>query len=121
MLKPPKSMFPNSITLIKLIPKQDDLYNDDYEEIRTVINNVRFDLRTIYSGSNNDRQIVANATVIFMSPYSTPWIELDDSYVGSKIIFNDKRYTDKRYTITTVNRDMEPFNGNIYQYKVGVI
>lgn len=121
MLKPPKSMFPNSITLIKQLPKQDDPYNDDYEEVRTKIDNVRFDLRTIYSGSNNDRQIVANATVIFMSPYSTPWIELDDSYVGSKIIFNDKRYTDKRYTITTVNRDMEPFNGNIYQYKVGVI
>ena len=109
-------MFPNSITLIKLIPKQDDPYNDDYEEIRTKIDNVRFDLRTIYSGSNNDRQIVANATVIFMSPYSTPWIELDDSYVGSKIRFNAKEYT-----ITTVNRDMEPFNGNIYQYKVGVI
>ena len=116
MLTPPKSMFPNSITLIKLIPKQDDPYNDDYEEIRTVINNVRFDLRTIYSGSNNDRQIVANATVVFMLPYTDPWIELDDSYIGSKIIFNDKEYT-----ITTVNRDMEPFNGNIYQYKVGVI
>ena len=109
-------MFPNSITLIKLIPKQDDPYNDDYEEIRTEINGVRFDLRTIYSGSNNDRQIVANATVIFMPPYSTPWIELNDSYVGSKIIFNDKEYT-----ITTVNRDMEPFSGEIYQYKVGVI
>lgn len=116
MLKPPKSMFPNSITLVKQIPKQDDPYNDDYEEIRTDINGVRFDLRTIYSGSNNDRQIVANATVIFMSPYSTPWTKLDDSYIGSKIIFNDKEYT-----ITTVNRDMEPFNGNIYQYKVGVI
>ena len=109
-------MFPNSITLIKLIPKRDDPYDEDYEEIRTEINNVRFDLRTVYSGSNNDRQIVANATVIFMPPYSTPWIELNDSYVGSKIMFNDKKYT-----ITTVNRDMEPFNGNIYQYKVGVI
>ena len=109
-------MFPNSITLIKQIPKQDDPYNDDYEEVRTEINGVRFDLRTIYSGSNNDRQIVANATVIFMSPYSTPWIELNDSYVGSKIIFNAKEYT-----ITTVNRDMEPFSGEIYQYKVGVI
>lgn len=116
MLKPPKSMFPNSITLIKLIPKQDDPYNDDYEKISTDINNVRFDLRTIYSGSNNDRQIVANATVIFMLPYTDPWIELDDSYIGSKIRFNNKKYT-----ITTVNRDMEPFNGNIYQYKVGVI
>lgn len=116
MLKPPKSMFPNSITLIKLIPKQDDPYNDDYEEISTDINNVRFDLRTVYSGSNNDRQIVANATVIFMLPYTDPWIELDDSYIGSKISFNNKKYT-----ITTVNRDMEPFNGNIYQYKVGVI
>ena len=109
-------MFPNSITLIKLIPKRDDPYDDDHEEIRTDINNVRFDLRTIYSGSNNDRQIVANATVILMPPYSTPWIELNDSYVGSKIIFNDKEYT-----ITTVNRDMEPFSRKVYQYKLGVI
>ena len=44
MLKPPKSMFPNSITLGKRIPKRDDPYDDDYEEIRTEINNVRFDL-----------------------------------------------------------------------------
>lgn len=109
-------MFPNSITLIKLIPKRDDPYDEDYEKICTNINNVRFDLRTIYSGSNNDRQIVANATVIFMPPYTDPWIELDDSYVGSKIIFNDKEYT-----ITTVNRDIEPFNRKVYQYKLGVI
>lgn len=109
-------MFPNSITLIKRIPKRDDPYDDDYEEISTDINNVRFDLRTVYSGSNNDRQIVANATVILMPPYSTPWIELNDSYVGSKIIFNDKEYT-----ITTVNRDMEPFSRKVYQYKLGVI
>ena len=109
-------MFPNSITLSKRIPKRDDPYDDDYEEIRTAINNVRFDLRTVYSGSNNDRQIVANATVIFMPPYTDPWIELDDSYIGSKIIFNDKEYT-----ITTVNRDMEPFSRKVYQYKLGVI
>ena len=102
--------------MIKLIPKRDYPYNDDYEKISTDINNVRFDLRTVYSGSNNDRQIVANATVIFMSPYSTPWIELDDSYVGSKIRFNAKEYT-----ITTVNRDMEPFSRKVYQYKLGVI
>lgn len=109
-------MFPNSITLIKQIPKRDDPYDDDYEEIRTVINNVRFDLRTVYSGSNNDRQIVANATVIFMPPYTDPWIELDDSYIGSKISFNDKEYT-----ITTINRDIEPFSRKVYQYKLGVI
>ena len=109
-------MFPNSITLIKRIPKRDDPYDDDYEEIRTDINNVRFDLRTVYSGSNNDRQIVANATVIFMPPYTDPWIELDDSYIGSKISFNDKKYT-----ITTINRDIEPFSRKVYQYKLGVI
>lgn len=116
MLKPPKSMFPNSITLIKLIPKRDDPYDDDHEEICTDINNVRFDLRTVYSGSNNDRQIVANATVIFMPPYTNPWIKLDDSYIGSKIRFNAKEYT-----ITTINRDIEPFSRKVYQYKLGVI
>lgn len=116
MLKPPKAMFPNDITLIKRIPTHDDPYDDSYEEVKTLIHHVRFNLRTVYSGTNNDRQIVANATVIFMPPYTDPFIKLDDSYIGSKIIFNDKEYT-----ITTVNRDMEPFNGEIYQYKVGVI
>ena len=51
-----------------------------------------------------------------MSPYTDPWIELDESYIGSKIRFNDKEYT-----ITTINRDMEPFSRKVYQYKLGVI
>lgn len=116
MLKPPKSMFPNSIVLDRLKAKTNNPFEDDYEHVKTKINHVRFDLRTIYSGTNNDRQIVANATVIFMPSYSQPWPKLDDSYIGSKIIFDGKEYT-----ITTVNRDMEPFSGEIYQYKVGVI
>ena len=116
MLKPPKSMFPNSIILDQLKAKTNNPFEDDYQHVKTKIDHVRFDLRTVYSGTNNDRQIVANATVIFMPPYTRPWVELDDSYIGSKIIFNDKEYT-----ITTVNRDIEPFNRKVYQYKVGVI
>lgn len=116
MIRPPKAMFPNSITLIKLIPKQDDPYNDDYEEIRTVINNVRFDLRTIYSGSNNDRQIVANATIVVMSTYSKPFYEFTEANVGDKVSFNGHDYT-----ITTINRDIEPFSNEVYQYRLWVI
>lgn len=109
-------MFQDTVTLKKMVTDPDDPYGEKKVAEKAEIQNCRFSLRTVYSGTNNDRQVVANATVIFMPPYTDPWIELDDSYIGSKISFNDKEYT-----ITTINRDIEPFSRKVYQYKLGVI
>ena len=51
-----------------------------------------------------------------MSTYTTPFIDFDPSYQGAKIVFNGREYT-----ITTINRDIEPFSRKVYQYKLGVI
>lgn len=109
-------MFPDTITL--KMQKTDD--SDPYGEKNTYdtvkIENCRVTLRTVYSGTNNDRQVVANATITFMSTYSKPFYDFSEKNQGDKIIFNGHEYT-----ITSVNRDIEPFSSKVYQYKLGVI
>lgn len=116
MLRPPKTMFQDTVTLKKMVTDPDDPYGEKEVAEETEIQNCRFTLRTVYSGTNNDRQVVANASIVLMSTYTTPFIDFDDSYQGSKIIFNNREYT-----ITTINRDTEPFSRKVYQYKLGVI
>ena len=116
MLRPPKTMFQDTVTLKKMVTDTDDPYGEKEVAEETEIQNCRFTLRTVYSGTNNDRQVVSNASIVMMSTYTTPFIDFDDSYQGSKIIFNSREYT-----ITTINRDIEPFSRKVYQYKLGVI
>lgn len=116
MLRPPKTMFQDTVTLKKEVIDTDDPYGEKVVAETTKINNCRFTLRTVYSGTNNDRQVVSNASIVMMSTYTTPFIDFDPSYQGAKIVFNGREYT-----ITTINRDIEPFSKSVYQYKLGVI
>lgn len=109
-------MFQDTVTLEKMVTDHDDPYGEKVVAEKIEIKNCRFTLRTVYSGTNNDRQVVANASIVMMSTYTTPFVDFDDSYQGSKIIFNGREYT-----ITTINRDIEPFSRKVYQYKLGVI
>ena len=116
MLRPPKTMFQDTVTLKKLVTNPDDPYDDKKVAEKTEIKNCRFTLRTVYSGTNDNRQLVSNASIVMMSTYTTPFIDFDDSYQGAIIDFNNREYT-----ITTINRDIEPFSRKVYQYKLGVI
>ena len=122
MLKPPKTMFQDTVKLISSIDNGDtsnsnlDVYGENKPITEININNCRFILRTVYSGSNNDRQVVSNATVVFMNGYTEPFYDFSDKNQGDKLVFNGKEYT-----ITSINRDIEPFTSLVYQYKVGVI
>lgn len=113
MLRPPKSMFQDTIVLQHT---EVNSYGEVAKVTKTTINNVRVSLRTVYTGSNNNRQIVANATIVVMSTYSEPFYEFTEQNQGWKVIFNKHEYT-----ITTINRDIEPFSQEVYQYKLGVI
>lgn len=109
-------MFQDTVTLKKEVTDPDDPYGEKTVAETTEIQNCRFSLRTVYSGTNNDRQVVANASIVIMSTYTTPWTDLDDSWQGSKVEFNGRDYT-----ITTINRDIEPFSKAVYQYRLWVI
>lgn len=120
MIRPPKAMFQDTITLKHLEVDKSNPENNPYGEPETVskteIKNVRFSLRTVYSGTNNDRQVVANATIVVMSEYSEPFYEFTEQNQGDKINFSGHDYT-----IKTINRDIEPFSNEVYQYRLWVI
>lgn len=116
MLRPPKSMFQDTIDLIHTEINENDPYGEGGKVTKNTINNVRFSLRTVYSGSNNDREVIANATIVVMPTYSEPFYEFTEKNQGDKVIFNGHEYT-----IKTINRDIEPFSQEVYQYKLGVI
>ena len=116
MLRPPKSMFQDTIILGHLEIDESDPYGEDQTVTKAEIKNVRFSLRTVYSGINNDRKVVANATIVVMSEYSDPFYEFTEQNLGDKVSFNGHDYT-----ITTINRDIEPFSNEVYQYRLWVI
>lgn len=116
MIRPPKAMFQDTITLKHLEVDKSDPYGESETVTQTEIKNVRFSLRTVYSGTNNDRQVVANATIVVMSTYSEPFYEFTEQNQGDKVSFNGHDYT-----ITTINRDIEPFSNEVYQYRLWVI
>ena len=116
MLKPPKSMCNQSIIIKRKI--EDDLYNeatyDDGIEIKKCV----VHLRTIYSGTNNDRQIVANGTVMLYQDISEPFISLSKQDIENKAKII---YEGQEYTLTNINEDYEPFSNKLYQYKLTMI
>lgn len=109
-------MFQDTVTLKKMVTDPDDPYDDKKVAEKTEIQNCRFSLRTVYSGTNNDRQVVANATIVVMSTYSKPFYEFTEANEGDKVSFNGHDYT-----ITAINRDIEPFSNEVYQYRLWVI
>lgn len=116
MIRPPKAMFQDTIILKHLEADKSDPYGESEIVTQTEIKNVRFSLRTVYSGTNNDRQVVANATIVVMSEYSEPFYNFTEQNQGDKVVFNDHEYT-----IKTINRDIEPFTNSVYQYRLWVI
>lgn len=116
MLNPPKSMCNQSIIIKRKV--EDDLYNEATYDDGVEIQNCVVHLRTIYSGTNNDRQIVANGTVMLYQGISEPFISLSKQDIENKAKII---YEGQEYTLTNVNEDYEPFSNKLYQYKLTMI
>lgn len=119
-LKPNKAFCHQSIQFKRwngLDDNGESVYDDPIE-----IDNCVVHLRTIYSGSNNDRTIVANGTVMLYKDISEPFINFSkedvktDECLGSHVV-----YEGKTYTITNVNEDIELYSNNLYGYKLSII
>lgn len=97
---------------------EDDLYNEATYDDGVEIQNCVVHLRTIYSGTNNDRQIVANGTVVLYQSISEPFISLSKQDIENKAKII---YEGQEYTLTNINEDYEPFSNKLYQYKLTMI
>lgn len=117
MLMPPKEYCNQSIIFKrKKAPDPDDVYNEPSFEDGVNIDHCIVHLRTVYSGTNNDREIVANGIAVLFAGISSPFISLTKDDLGSKIV-----YEGKEYTLANINEDLDPLSNELYQYKLQIL
>lgn len=113
--KIPKRMAMQTVTLKVPTGDVDAWGNPDYEKV--IIRNCVVQPQTIYSGTNNDRQIVANAIVFFYSGITTPLPVLKHDAVNNyKLIFEDVEYT-----VTNIVDNRHPYSNDVYSYELEVL
>lgn len=116
MLKPPAKFCNQSITL-RTKTAEDELYPDETTWVDQEIDNCVVHLRTVYSGSNNDRQITANGTIMIYAGISTPFPDLVVKDVDNYHVI----YEGVEYTVTNINEDRNPLSNEMYQYKLQIL
>lgn len=92
---------------------------DDYGKPETVdmaISHVIVQPQTIYSGSNNDRTITANAIVFLFADISTPMPKLTPDCVGWHLTFEGHDYV-----ITNFVDNRDPYGNGVYSYELEVL
>lgn len=82
-------------------------------QVDTIINNCVVQQETIYSGTNNGRQVVANAVIFLYADVTNPMPKLDKTSQGNKIIFEGVEYTIQR-----IVDNRNPSNNEVWSYEV---
>ncbi|EOH1311823.1 putative minor capsid protein [Enterococcus faecium] len=85
-------------------------------DAEVTIENMIFQTQTIYSGSNNNRKVIANAIAFLFAGVSTPFPEITKEHIGSEIIFEGTAYT-----LVTIVDDRNPFSNEVYSYELEVL
>lgn len=80
------------------------------------IANCVVNMQTTYSGTNNDRQIVANGLVMIYAGFSNPVPTLTKENLESKLT-----YQGQEYTVKSINRFDQPGTEDLYCYELEVI
>lgn len=101
---------------LKKIKPDTDEWNRPTFEASITIQNVIVQPQTIYSGNNNDRQIIANAVIYFFAGISTPDCVFTKDSMGSLITFEDSEYV-----IKTIVDNRDPFSNELYSYELEVL
>lgn len=81
-----------------------------------VINHVLVQPQTIYSGSNNNRTITANAIVFLFAQISDPLPIITPDWIGYHLDFEGRDYT-----ITNIVENREPYGNEVYSYELEVL
>lgn len=110
----PKELCNQSITF-RLLDGHDKWQKPIFSD-PIMINHMIFQPQTVYSGSNNNRQVVANAIAFLFAGVSDPMPVINKNHVGSKIDFEGETYT-----ITTIVDNRNPYSNEVYSYELEVL
>lgn len=110
----PKELCNQSI-ILRPLEGQDKWQKPVFSEPIT-INHMIFQPQTVYSGGNNNRQVVANAIAFLFGGVSDPMPTITKKHVGSEIDFEGETYT-----ITTIVDNRNPYSNEVYSYELEVL
>lgn len=110
----PKRLCNQTITLLVPTGKMDKFRKPVTETI--TIDHVIVQPQTIYSGSNNDRTVTANAIVFLFAGVSDQFPKLTPDCVGWHLTFEGREYA-----ITNFVDNREPCSDKVYSYELEVI
>jgi len=116
MMKPPKSLCQQSITLTLTDVTKTDDWDKPLKFDPVKIEHCIVQPQTIYSGSNNNRTIVANAIVFLYSGISSPLPVITKDNVGSTVSFEGQDYT-----VVQIVDNRDPFGNDVYSYELEVL
>lgn len=116
MMKPPKRMCQQKITLTLTDPTKTDDWGQPLAGEPVTIEHCVVQPQTIYSGSNNARTIVANAVVFLYAGISSPLPTITKHNVGSKLTFEGEDYT-----VQKIVDNREPFSNVLHSYELEVL
>ncbi|MFS0927443.1 putative minor capsid protein [Enterococcus durans] len=105
----------NQSIVVRLIQGKDKWQKPIFSDPIT-IKNMIFQPQTVYSGTNNNRQVVANAIAFLFGGVSDPMPTISKNNVGSEIDFEGETYT-----ITTIVDNRNPFSNEVYSYELEVL
>ncbi|MFL2063297.1 putative minor capsid protein [Latilactobacillus sakei] len=97
----------DSITIAKAI--EDDWQNTTYPDPIT-LDNVRVDLTKQYTGTGNNREIVANATVFLFARFTGNYFVPDDDWLKSKVVYNGHEYLATDYVVNHGIETNKPYS-----------
>lgn len=105
-----------SVILTKIYQSETDDYNRPKKDKPVTINNCIVQLATQYTGTNENRQLVANGGVYLYASISQPFPSLSKDNLGSIV-----EYEEQNYTLKTINEYHEPLSNELYGYKLEVL
>ncbi|MCP9357376.1 capsid protein [Liquorilactobacillus satsumensis] len=106
----------NQSIVLKQYVKGTGLYRDPSYKDPVTITKCVVQLQTQYTGTNDNRQLIANGTVFFYADVTSPMPALDKTSLGSKIEFEGQEYT-----VQTLDELKQPFSNDLFGYQLGVL
>jgi Phage protein Gp9. len=106
----------NQTVQLKLATGETDNYNKPLYKDPITIDHCVFQPQTIYSGTNDNRQLVANAYVFLYAGVSTPMPVLSKGNYQSVISFEGHDYA-----LQSIVDNRDPFSNELWSYELEVL
>jgi hypothetical protein len=112
----PSELCNQSVVLVKYHQDEIDRYHNVKKDNPIQIDNCLVHLATQYTGTNENRQLVANGVVYFYADCTNPFPELSKNNLGSKVTFEGVEYT-----VKTISQAKQPQSNDMFSYRLEVL